>query len=68
MEDRFEMSFRNKQVRVWLALMVPALVLTMYFAFFAENPGILAPTPPLVAWIVYYIWRFNYRKKKKSAV
>jgi hypothetical protein len=58
------MSFRNIEVRVWLAIMVPLFILTLFFV--GDRNFSLASVPPLVGWIVYYVWRFNYRKKKNQ--
>ena len=36
MSDRFELSFKNKVVRMWLIIMVPTLIAEIFIFLFTE--------------------------------
>ncbi|MCM3611650.1 DUF1129 domain-containing protein [Planococcus sp. MERTA32b] len=68
MAERVEMSFRNKEVRMWFWIMVPAFIIGAIGLFLNDGQ---VPFLNLIVLggglVVYYTWRFLYRKKKKKA-
>ncbi|MFC4408941.1 hypothetical protein ACFOZY_00685 [Chungangia koreensis] len=69
--DRIELSFKNKEIRMWAFIMVPTVVvgfILLYFAEEADHFGFrVAPYVLLMlSYAFYYIWRYRYRKKKKD--
>ena len=68
MSERFELSFKNKEVRMWFYLAVPAFLIESIFIFYGEQKYQYIPLLVLViTWTIFYIWRFftvrNRRKK-----
>ena len=68
MSERFELSFKNKEVRMWFYLAVPAFIIEIIFIFYGEQKYQYIPLLVLViTWTIFYIWRFftvrNRRKK-----
>lgn len=69
MSERFELSFKNKEVRMWFYLMVPTFIIGSIFIFFGEQQYQYIPLLVLViAWTVFYLWRYFYRKKRENKV
>lgn len=67
MTDRFDLSFRNKEVRVWLFIMVPTVIVEILFILFSETPnGYITGFIPLISWTIFFIWRYFYKKKLKK--
>ena len=67
MGERFELSFKNKEVRMWFYLAVPAFIIGSLFLFFGGLNYNYVPWSLLViAWITFYIWRIFYRRKQKK--
>lgn len=67
MNDRFELSFKNKEVRVWMAIMVPTVIAEILLILFSETPnGYITGCLPLISWTLFYIWRYFYKKKQKK--
>ncbi|MFJ8462069.1 MULTISPECIES: hypothetical protein [Lysinibacillus] len=67
MSDRFELSFKNKEVRMWFVIMVPIFIAGILIAIFTEIQDLyITGSIPLIAWITYYIWRYLYRRKQKK--
>ncbi|MCZ8540204.1 hypothetical protein [Psychrobacillus psychrodurans] len=67
MSERFELSFKNKEVRMWFYLAVPAFIIGCIFIFYGEQKYQYIPLSVLViAWTIFYIWRFFYRRKQKK--
>lgn len=65
MIDRYELSFKNKEVRMWFYLAAPAFIIGSIFLWEPKYPYI----PLLVleiTWTIFYIWHFFYRKKQKK--
>lgn len=61
------MSFKNKEVKMWFLIMVPVFILGSIALFTSEPTSRYLPFLILImGWISYYIWRFQYRKKKKE--
>ncbi len=67
MAERVDMSFKNKEVKMWFLIMVPVFVIGSITMLTEEPASRYLPFLILIAgWIIYYTWRFQYRKKKKE--
>ncbi len=67
MNDRFDLSFRNKEVRVWLVIMVPTVIAEVLLILFSETPtSYVTSLLPLISWTIFFIWRYFYKKKQKK--
>ena len=67
MTERFDLSFKNKEVRMWLYIMVPTFIIGSLLLIFGDNKDQYIRFSVLViAIIVFYIWRFVYRRKQKG--
>lgn len=65
MTNRFELSLKNKEVRMWIYIMIPTAIIGFSILFFAAYAyQYIASLMVLSAWIVFYVWRLQYRKKK----
>ena len=62
MSDRFELSFKNKEVRMWLIIMVPAVIAEIFIMQFTKIPGLF----PIISWTIFFIWRYFYKRKQKK--
>ena len=61
MNDRFELSLKNKVVRMWLIIMVPTLIAEILIMQFT---GIRVFT--LIPWVIFFIWLYFYKRKQKK--
>ena len=67
MSERFELSFKNKEVRVYFYMAIPVLIAATILIFFVDQPNGYIPFITLIIfWTSYYTWRFFYRKKKRK--
>ncbi|HJF31347.1 MAG TPA: hypothetical protein K8V56_06150 [Sporosarcina psychrophila] len=67
MSDRFELNFKNKEVRIWLVIMIPAMIAGVLIMLFAETKQqYITSSFPVIAWMIFYIWRYFYRRKQKK--
>jgi hypothetical protein len=66
MSDRFDLSFKNIEVRVWIYIMVPAITAAVLLTLFTEIENLSINLIPAISWTMYYIWRFFYRRKQKK--
>lgn len=67
MAERFEMSFKNPELKMWFIIMGPVTVLGMVFLFTSSPSNRYYPLGILLIGLLsYYIWRYRYRKKKKE--
>lgn len=67
MAERFDMSFRNKEVKMWFFLMFPFIVLGAIALFTSDASTRWLPfLILLIGYAIYYPWRANYRKKQKK--
>lgn len=67
MSFRFELSFKNKKVRIWFVIMVPVVLGSVLFMLFTEiNYHSLVSLFPVMGWLIFYIWRYLYRRKQKK--
>ncbi len=62
MNNRFELSFKNKVVRMWLIIMVPAVIVGIFIIQFTEFPGLF----PIIPWTIFFIWLYFYKRKQKK--
>ena len=64
---RYELSFRNPEVRVYAAIVIPAVLLGLLVIFFSGSDFnfMYASLIQTVALISFYFWRFIYRRKEK---
>lgn len=68
MSERFDMSFRNIEVRVWCCVMLPSAIAGLLILWFASDRYYyMAALMPLIGWVIFYIWRFLHKKKIKAA-
>lgn len=69
MSDRIEMSFKNKEIRMWFIVMVPTVLIGMAFLYVGGVGTIyhylLLPLS-IVSQLFYYIWRSQHRKKQQN--
>ena len=67
MSDRFELSFKNKEVRIWMVIMVLATIAGALIVLFTEIQHLfITGSFPVLAWMIFYIWRYFYRRKQKE--
>lgn len=65
MGERFDMSFRNIEVRLWCCIMLPSAIAGLLILWFAaDRYYYIATLMPLMGWVIFYIWRFLYKKIK----
>ncbi|MCE4042568.1 hypothetical protein LXM56_00410 [Lysinibacillus fusiformis] len=63
--DRFEVSFKNKAVRIWFYTVFPATILAIIFIIILPNEQNKYVSLGLsLVVIVYYIWFIFYTKKQ----
>lgn len=60
MSDRFELSFKNKVVRVWLIIMISAFIVELFMIQFT-----MIPIFTTIPWIMFFIWLYFYKKRQK---
>ena len=67
MSDQFELSFRNKEVRIWIVIMVPAFIAEVLIMLFVgiQQPFITVLIP-IMATMTFFVWRYLYRRKQKK--
>lgn len=66
MEERFELSFQNKEVRMWCYIMIPIIFVSILLMLFFQNS--ISPIihfSPTIGWILYGFWRYFFQKKTK---
>lgn len=69
MSERFELSFKNKEVRMGFYLAVPTFIIGSLIIFYGEQKyQFICLLLLVIAWTFFYIWRFFYRKKQKKEV
>lgn len=67
MAERVDMSFRNKEVKMWFMIMVPVIIIGMFTLFINDGTTSWLQFIILLAGLAsYYTWRFRYRKKQKA--
>ncbi|RKQ17140.1 hypothetical protein D8M05_05610 [Oceanobacillus bengalensis] len=68
--SEFHLSFKNKKVRIWFYLMIPAILLSILLIIYFPNNlpriyNIIPSLPVFIAYAVYYLWSFLINKKNK---
>ncbi|WP_422122292.1 hypothetical protein DHX103_10810 [Planococcus sp. X10-3] len=67
MAERSEMSFKNKELKMWLIIIIPVMIIGGIALFAGEPYSRYIPFFTLLFGLVlYYSWRYRYRKKKKE--
>ena len=61
MSDRFELSFKNKVVRMWLIIMIPALIVEILIVKFTK-----VPVFTLIPWAIFFVWYYFHKRKLKK--
>jgi len=65
--ERFEMSFKNKRVRIWFSVILPISVLAILLYILLPSELQIVPTLLLMATLViYYAWVFISQRKNKG--
>ena len=67
MGERFELSFKNKEVRMWFYIMIPAIVignLILLLGGYIYNNVLWILL--VIALVSFYTWRYFYRKKQNK--
>ncbi len=65
----FDLSFKNKEVRMWLYIMVPTFIIGSFLLIFGEyKDQYIRFSVLVIAIIVFYTWRFFYRRKQKGKI
>lgn len=59
MSERFELSFKNKEVRMWFYLVIPAFIIGSLIIFYGDQKyQYIRLLVLVIAWVIFYIWRF----------
>ena len=67
MSDRFELSFKNKEVRMWIVIMVLATIAETLIVLFTEiQHEYITGSFSLMAWTFFFVWRYLYRREQKK--
>lgn len=66
MSDGFDLSLKNRVVRIWLWLIVPAVIVSVFLALFTDVPDIISGTLPAIAWTVFFIWFYFYKRSQQK--
>ncbi|TAA71707.1 hypothetical protein [Planococcus salinarum] len=67
MAEQVEMSFKNKELKMWFMIMVPVIIIGTIALFINDGTTSWLQFIILFTGLVsYYTWRFQYRKKKKK--
>ncbi|WP_281863945.1 hypothetical protein [Planomicrobium okeanokoites] len=68
MAERVDMSFKNKEVKMWFMIMVPFVILGVIALINSTPSSRYIPFLILmIGYAIYYTWRFRYRKKNKES-
>lgn len=69
MADRFDLSWKNKEVRVWVYVVIPIIILIACASLFTSNHFYLTIFQALgmiLTLISYRAWQLYYRKRQKN--
>lgn len=68
MAERFEMNFKNPELKMWFIVMTPFIVIGGIALLMNDPSTRYVPFLSLIiGYAIYYIWRFRFRKKKRKA-
>lgn len=60
MNERFELNFKNKEVRVWLYLFIVTVIISVFVGSYSGMQYVIIPS--VLFFISYRSWRFFYRR------
>lgn len=67
MENRFDLSWKNKEVRMWIYIMIPTAIIGFSILILADYAyQYIAALVPLSAWIVFVYGVRNTERKKQT--
>jgi len=68
MAERFDMSFKNKELKMWFLIMGPIFIIGS-IALYNSTPSTrwLPFLILMIGYAIYYPWRYRYRKQQKEA-
>lgn len=66
MSERFELSFKNKIVRMWFILMIPTAIVQLFIILFTELPEIIPVAIPAIPLLIFFIWLYFYKRVQKK--
>lgn len=66
MSDRFELSFKNKVVRIWLILMIPTTAIQIFLILFTEFPRVIPIIINAIFMIIFFIWLYHHKRNQKK--
>lgn len=66
MSEGFELSLKNKIVRMCLWIMIPATIIGISLILFTDLPSIIPSLILTVAWVIFFIWLYFYKRKEKE--
>lgn len=62
MSDQFELSFKNKVVKMWLIIMVPTIIAEILIMQFTGLTFLLS----VISWMIFFMWHYFYKRKQKK--
>ncbi|GEN84993.1 hypothetical protein SLU01_33050 [Sporosarcina luteola] len=66
MSDRFELSFKNKVIKMWLVFMVPTVIVQILLLLFTEYPREILAGIPSIPTTLFFIWLYFHKRKQKK--
>ena len=66
MNERFELSFKNKIVKMWFILMVPTAIVQLFLILFTDVAEIIPVALPVVPLLLFFIWLYFYKRNQKK--
>lgn len=69
MSERLELNFKNKEVRMWIYIMGPTVIVGILILLFGEHEyQFVRLLLLMIAVITFYLWRFLYKRKQKKEI
>lgn len=65
-KEGFELSFKNKIVRVYFWIIVPAAILNIFLILFTNVPSIITSLFSVVTLVGFFVWLIIYLRKQKN--
>lgn len=67
MSERFELSFKNKEVRMGVYLAVTTFIISFIIIFYGEQEyQYIRLLVLVIAWTIFYIWRFFFSEETEE--
>ncbi len=66
MNERFELSFKNKIVKMWFILMIPTAIVQLFLILFTDVAEIIPVVLPIVPLLLFFIWLYFYKRDQKK--